>query len=76
MRRREPHRVPHRASGHCRSPAGRGSLSHAARNADLLFQVVSIRYAQRSLVLTSKLAFWEWTGSSPNGACATALIHI
>ena len=51
-----------------------GYLSYDSRNADLLFQVVSRRYEQRSLVLTSNLAFSEWTGIFPNGACATALI--
>jgi len=34
-----------------------GYLSYDSRNADLLFQGVSRRYEQRSLVLTSNLAF-------------------
>jgi DNA replication protein DnaC len=41
-------------------------LSYDSRNANLLFQVVSRRYEQKSLVLTSNLAFSEWTGIVPN----------
>lgn len=51
-----------------------GYLSYDARNADLLFQVVSRRYEQRSLVLTTNLPFSEWPTIFPNAACATALI--
>lgn len=51
-----------------------GYLSYDARNADLLFQVVSRRYEQRSLVLTTNLAFSDWPTIFPNAACATALI--
>lgn len=51
-----------------------GYLSYDARNADLLFQVVSRRYEQRSLVLTTNASFSEWPSIFPNAACATALI--
>jgi DNA replication protein DnaC len=51
-----------------------GYLSYDARNADLLFQVVSRRYEQKSLVLTTNLPFGEWATIFPNAACATALI--
>lgn len=51
-----------------------GYLSYDARNADLLFQVISRRYEQRSLVLTTNLPFSEWPTIFPNAACATALI--
>lgn len=51
-----------------------GYLSYDARNADLLFQVVSRRYEQKSLVLTTNLPFSEWPSIFPNAACATALI--
>jgi DNA replication protein DnaC len=51
-----------------------GYLSYDARNADLLFQVVSRRYEQKSLVLTTNLPFGEWANIFPNAACATALI--
>ena len=51
-----------------------GYLSYDARNADLLFQVVSRRYERRSLVLTTNLAFKDWPTIFPNSACTTALI--
>ncbi len=51
-----------------------GYLSYDARNADLLFQVVSRRYERKSLILTTNLAFSDWPGIFPNAACATALI--
>jgi len=51
-----------------------GYLSYDARDADLLFQGVSRRYEQRSLVLTTNLPFSEWPTIFPNAACATALI--
>lgn len=51
-----------------------GYLSYDARNADLLFQVVSRRYEEKSLVLTTNLHFGEWATVFPNAACATALI--
>jgi DNA replication protein DnaC len=51
-----------------------GYLSYDNRNADLFFQVVSRRYEQKSLVLTTNLAFKEWPTVFPNATCATALI--
>lgn len=51
-----------------------GYLSYDNRNADLLFQIVSRRYEQKSLVLTTNLPFAEWPSIFPNAACATALI--
>jgi DNA replication protein DnaC len=51
-----------------------GYLSYDARNADLLFQVVSRRYERKSLVLTTNLAFADWPTVFPNAACTTALI--
>jgi len=51
-----------------------GYLSYDNRNADLLFQVISRRYEQKSLVLTTNLAFSDWPSIFPNAACATALI--
>lgn len=51
-----------------------GYLSYDTRNADLLFQVVSRRYERRSLVMTTNLAFAEWSTVFPNAACTTALI--
>ncbi len=51
-----------------------GYLSYDARNADLLFQVVSRRYERKSLVLTTNLAFKDWPTIFPSSACTTALI--
>lgn len=51
-----------------------GYLSYDARNADLLFQLVNLRYEKRSLVLTTNQAFSAWPTIFPNASCATALI--
>jgi DNA replication protein DnaC len=51
-----------------------GYLSYDNRNADLLFQALSMRYEKKSIVLTTNLAFADWTTIFPNAACATALI--
>ena len=51
-----------------------GYLAYDARAADLLFQVVSRRYEQKSLVLTTNLAFQDWPNIFPNASCVTALI--
>jgi DNA replication protein DnaC len=51
-----------------------GYLSYDSRNADLFFQVVSRRYEQKSLVLTTNLAFSDWPTAFPNATSATALI--
>ncbi len=51
-----------------------GYLSYDNRNADLFFQIVSRRYENKSLVLTTNLAFSDWPTIFPNATCATALI--
>ena len=51
-----------------------GYLSYDTRNADLLFQIISRRYENKSLVLTTNLAFSDWPTIFPNATCATALI--
>jgi DNA replication protein DnaC len=51
-----------------------GYLGYDAHAADLLFQVVSRRYEQRSLVVTTNLPFKHWNTVFPNAACAVALI--
>jgi DNA replication protein DnaC len=51
-----------------------GYLSYDSRNADLLFQVISRRYENKSLVLTTNLVFKEWPTIFPNAACTTAMI--
>lgn len=51
-----------------------GYLSHSTQQADLLFEVVSRRYEQRSIVLTTNLPFTEWSQLFPNAACVVTLI--
>jgi DNA replication protein DnaC len=51
-----------------------GYLSYDAHAADLLFQVVSRRYEQTSIVITTNLPFKQWDTVFPNAACAVALI--
>lgn len=51
-----------------------GYLSHDARNADLLFEVVSRRYEQKSIIVTTNLAFSDWPTIFPNTSCVTALV--
>jgi DNA replication protein DnaC len=51
-----------------------GYLSYDAHAADLLFQVVSRRYEQKSVVLTTNLPFKAWNTIFPNASCAVALI--
>ncbi len=51
-----------------------GYLASDAHAADLLFQVVSRRYEQKSIILTTNLPFKQWDTVFPNAACAVALI--
>jgi len=51
-----------------------GYLSYDARAADLLFQVISRRYEQKSVVVTTNLAFKHWDTVFPNAGCAVALV--
>jgi DNA replication protein DnaC len=51
-----------------------GYLSYDNRNADLLYEVISRRYENKSVVLTTNLAFSDWPTIFPNASSATALI--
>jgi DNA replication protein DnaC len=51
-----------------------GYLSYDARAADLLFEVTNRRYEQRSIVITTNLAFKDWPSVFPNATCVTALV--
>lgn len=51
-----------------------GYLAYDAHAADLLFQVVSRRYEQKSMLVTTNLPFKQWDTVFPNAACAVALI--
>jgi len=51
-----------------------GYLSYDSRHADLLFEVVSRRHEQRSIVLTTNRPFQEWPEVFPNAASVVALV--
>ena len=51
-----------------------GYLAYDTRYADLLFEVVTRRYQQRSVILTTNRAFGDWNEVFPNAACVVALI--
>ena len=51
-----------------------GYLFYDAQAADLLFQVISRRYEQRSIVVTTNLLFKQWNTVFPQLFCAVALI--
>lgn len=45
-----------------------------ARAADLLFRIISCRHEQRSVVLTTNLAYKQWSSVFPEATCLSALI--
>ena len=51
-----------------------GYLSYDARYADLLFEVVTRRYQNRPILLTTNKVFGEWNQVFPNAACVVTLI--
>ncbi len=51
-----------------------GYLAYDAPAADLLFQIISRRYEQRSIVVTTNLVFKDWHTVFPNASCAVALV--
>jgi DNA replication protein DnaC len=51
-----------------------GYLSYSNRHADLLFQIVSRRYEQKSTLVTTNRPFAEWGEVFPNAACVVSLI--
>lgn len=51
-----------------------GYLSYDARYADLLFEVVTRRYEERSVVVTTNKPFTEWADVFPNAACVVTLV--
>jgi len=53
-----------------------GYLSYDSRAADLLFEVVSRRHEQRSIVLTTNKPFAEWNEVFPNSSSVTALLPV
>jgi DNA replication protein DnaC len=51
-----------------------GYLSYSNRHADLLFELISRRYENRSTVVTTNKAFAEWPTMFPNAASVVSLI--
>lgn len=51
-----------------------GYLSYDTRHADLLFEVVSRRYLQRPLLLTTNKPFAEWNEVFPNASSVVTLV--
>jgi DNA replication protein DnaC len=51
-----------------------GYLSYDSRYADLLFEVVTRRYLQRSTIFTTNKPFSEWQQVFPNAACVVTII--
>src|SRR6185437_3196056 len=51
-----------------------GYLSYSNRYADLLFEVISRRYHQKSTIVTTNKPFAEWRDIFPNATCVVSLI--
>lgn len=51
-----------------------GYLSYSNRHADLLFETVSRRYEEKSVLITTNRPFSEWGEVFPNAACVVSLV--
>lgn len=51
-----------------------GYLSYDNRHADLLFEVVTRRYREKSTIVTTNKTFSEWSEVFPNAACVVTLV--
>lgn len=51
-----------------------GYLSYSNRHADLLFEIVSRRYQEKSTLVTTNRSFSEWGEVFPNAACVVSLV--
>ena len=51
-----------------------GYLSYSNRHADLLFELISRRYEQKSTVVTTNRAFRDWGEVFPNAACVVSMV--
>jgi DNA replication protein DnaC len=51
-----------------------GYLSYSNRCADLLFEIISRRYHEKSTVITTNKPFTEWRDIFPNAACVVSLV--
>jgi len=51
-----------------------GYLSYDTRYADLFFEVVTRRYQERPIVISTNKAFGQWSEVFPNAACVVTLV--
>jgi DNA replication protein DnaC len=51
-----------------------GYLSYSNRHADLMFELLSRRYRNKSTLITTNRSFAEWKEVFPNAACVVSLI--
>ncbi len=51
-----------------------GYLSYDNRHADLLFEVVTRRYGQKPILITTNKPFAEWSEVFPNATCVVTLV--
>jgi DNA replication protein DnaC len=51
-----------------------GYLSYDNRYADLLYEVITARYQNRSTIVTTNRTFQEWGAVFPNAACVVTLV--
>jgi DNA replication protein DnaC len=51
-----------------------GYLSYSNRHADLLFEVISRRYEEKSTLITTNKPFAEWGELFPNASCVVSLV--
>ncbi len=50
------------------------ALSYSNRHADLLFELISRRYQNKSTVVTTNKSFGQWHEVFPNASCVVSLI--
>ena len=51
-----------------------GYLSYSNRHADMLFELISRRYLNKSTIVTTNKRFAEWGEVFPNAACVVSLV--
>lgn len=51
-----------------------GYLSYSNRHADLLFEVITRRYEEKSTIVTTNKPFAEWKEVFPNASCVVSII--
>jgi DNA replication protein DnaC len=67
-------RLRHYAAPHLLVIDEVGYLSYSNRHADLMFELVSRRYEQKSTLVTTNRPFAEWREVFPNAACVVSLV--